>query len=197
MLGNLFASQQHVLEWKRVETRTLFSFLSGGRCWVNTPRASCKTMHSGVVNTENERHPCALKQRRTKNDFCGVLFVPSLVVVVFIWISTCWHPLDWRTKCSASKQRCTLVPLVCNLSFLPPKLQHEIGPHVCFLSVKKFRVDEVFGPTDRTHSDTNWYECEGVFISWEGRLHKNKIRECRLHKNFLNRIISFSVFLNK
>jgi hypothetical protein len=94
MLGNLFASQQHVLESKREETRTLFSFLSGGGCWVNTPRESCKKMHSGVVKTENERHPHALKQRRTKNDFCGVLFVPSLVVVILVWRSTCWQPLD-------------------------------------------------------------------------------------------------------
>jgi hypothetical protein len=34
-------------------------------------------MHSGVVKTENERHPRALKQRRTKNYFFGVLFVPT------------------------------------------------------------------------------------------------------------------------
>lgn len=42
----------------------LFPFLSGGRCWVNTPRASCKTMRSGVVKKENETHLRALKQRR-------------------------------------------------------------------------------------------------------------------------------------
>jgi hypothetical protein len=94
MLGNLFASQQHVLESKREEKRTLFSFLSGGGCWVITPRSGCKTMCSGVVKTENQRHPHTLKQRRTKNDFCGVLFVPSLLVVVLVWRSTCWQPLD-------------------------------------------------------------------------------------------------------
>jgi hypothetical protein len=94
MLGNLFASQQHVLESKREEKRTLFSFLSGGGCWVNTPGSGCKAMRSGVVKIENQRHPHTPKKRRTKNDFCGVLFVPSLLVVVLVWRSTCWQPLD-------------------------------------------------------------------------------------------------------
>jgi hypothetical protein len=44
---------------------------------VNTPRSSCKTMRTGVVKTENERDPHALKKRRKKNLFvvCS-LFLP-------------------------------------------------------------------------------------------------------------------------
>jgi hypothetical protein len=55
MLGNLFASQQHVLESKREEKRKLFSFLSGGGCWVNTPGSGCKTMRSGVWSRQKTR----------------------------------------------------------------------------------------------------------------------------------------------